>query len=284
MWVIDFFAGVLVIQNPSSLDSAQRWVTTVLAYLGGYGGLSVFLYFLLKKTLEKTVDSRFDERLEKVKHELQLEQEKMSIVYENQKDSFRKILVAAHSAIEAIEDNIAGEGDWRPISQKDVNAFSRVLSEESLFMDDPSDHALRLFYEIMSTAVPYEMEIPTNHQVWNAHNQMQFIAKRLAEHFRLRVGLSSSVQNPLSDVELLGACRLINQYQFPEYDLPTKGPLKIQESRTMPQLITLIRRNPELLKSELSRLRKATEKDPFFFEALAKADRYLQKVDTLKSP
>jgi hypothetical protein len=64
--------------------------------LGGYGGLSAILYLLLKKALEKTVDSRFDERLEKVKHDLQLEQEKMSVVYQNQKDSFRNILVAVH--------------------------------------------------------------------------------------------------------------------------------------------------------------------------------------------
>ena len=64
--------------------------------MGGYGGLSAILYLLLKKALEKTVDSRFDERLEKVKHDLQLEQEKMSVVYQNQKDSFRNILVAVH--------------------------------------------------------------------------------------------------------------------------------------------------------------------------------------------
>jgi len=54
---------------------------------------------LLKKTLEKTVDSRFEEKLEKVKQELRLEEEKkQSIVYEQQKDSFRRALMAMHTA------------------------------------------------------------------------------------------------------------------------------------------------------------------------------------------
>jgi hypothetical protein len=44
----------------------------------------------LKKAVEKLIDSRFDERLAKIKHELDLDQEKMSVVYENQKDSFRE--------------------------------------------------------------------------------------------------------------------------------------------------------------------------------------------------
>ncbi len=269
-----------MIQNPPNLDSAQRWVTTVLAYLGGYGGLSAVLYLLLRKALEKTVDSRFDERLEKVRHDLQLEQEKMSVVYQNQKDSFRNLLVAAHKGIAAIESRIGGDDDCRPISQGDVDAFSRVLAEESLFVDDDSDHALRLFREIMSTAVPYEMEIPTNQEVWRAYNQMNFVVERLAEHFRMRVGLTSSATRPLLDAELLGACRLINRFHFPKHDLPTKGSFRFQDGKTAAHYVSVARQNPALLKSELARLREATENDPFFFETLEKTERYLQRVGT----
>jgi hypothetical protein len=60
--------------------------------------------------------------------------------------------------MEAIEHSIAGEGDWRPIPQQSVDAFSRVMSQESLFMDGESDLALRLFREIMWKAVQYESE------------------------------------------------------------------------------------------------------------------------------
>jgi len=269
--------------NSATLDSISKLISNVLVYLGGVGAVGAFFYFLLKKTTEKIVDARFDERLEKVKHELQLEQQRMSVVYQNQKDSFREVLVAAHKAIEAIEQRIAGEDDWRPISQEDADAFSRVLWRESLFMDDPSDHALRLFREIMLTAVPFEMDVPTGNKVWWAYNQMNFIAERLAEHFRAKVGLPSTVTEPLLDVELLGACRLINRYHFPDHDLPTKGPLKVKENTTAAQLTAVARGTPKLLRAELEKLKEATEKDIFFSEVLTEANRYLHKLDTLKS-
>jgi hypothetical protein len=120
---------------------------SILASAVGSGGL---LYFLIKKSLEKTIDSRFDARLEKVKHDLQLEHQRMSVVYEHQKDSFRKVLMAMHNATGAIASNVEGEGgDWLPITDDAANAFSQVFAEESLFMDGRSDHALRLFRQIM---------------------------------------------------------------------------------------------------------------------------------------
>jgi hypothetical protein len=271
----------LVMENPQNLDAAQQWVTRILAYLGGYGGLAALLYLLLKKTLEKTIDSRFDERLEKVKHDLQLEQQKMSVVYENQKDSFRKILVAAHKGIEAIEDRISGEDDWQPISQKDVDAFSRVFAEETLFMDDDSDQAVRLFREIMSTAVPYQTEVPTNYEVWRAYNQMSFIAERLAEHFRIRVGLTKNATDPLLDVKLLEACCLINRHHFATHDLPTKSIFRFKDGQTVAPYVSAARQNPALLKAELMRLKNATEKDPFFFETFTRTERCLRKVESL---
>jgi hypothetical protein len=87
-------------EDPSNFALVQGWIKTALAYLGGFGGLSALLYILLKRALERTVDARFEERLTKIKHELELEQQKMSVVYQNQKDSFRNVLVGMHNAIE----------------------------------------------------------------------------------------------------------------------------------------------------------------------------------------
>jgi len=63
------------------------------------------LHRLLKKTLEKTVDSRFEEKLEKVKQGLRLEEKKQSIVYEQQKDSFRRALMAMHTAEQMLSNS-----------------------------------------------------------------------------------------------------------------------------------------------------------------------------------
>ncbi|MCU1299881.1 MAG: hypothetical protein JWQ87_165 [Candidatus Sulfotelmatobacter sp.] len=264
--------------NPSLLDSIMKWISAIFISAGGLGA---FLYFLLKKTLEKTVDSRFDARLEKIKHELQLEQQRMSIVYEHQKDSFRKILIAMHHAMEAIERNAEGEiGEWNPISEEDVKDFSRVLSEETLFMDSGSDHAVRLFRKIMWSAVRYEETYPSSDEVWRAYNQMHFVSDHLAEHFRIRVGLEPTGPDPLLDIELLGACRLINRLHFTEFGLPTKGPLEYQDNQSTGQLVAIAREQPDLLKSELSRLKDGIKSkySTFFFETLTEADRYLRKL------
>jgi hypothetical protein len=47
-----------------------------------------------------------------------------------------------------------------PISRKKVDAFSQVAAEEALFLDEGSDHALRLFEDIMWRATYYEETRP----------------------------------------------------------------------------------------------------------------------------
>jgi hypothetical protein len=257
----------------------QESVKTVLAYLGGFGGVSVLLYFTLKKALERSIDVHFDKRLARVRHDFELEQQRMSVVYQNQKDSFKNVLLAMHNAIEAIEREVDGDGDWGPISQKPLDNFSRVMSEEGLFMNEASDRALRLFREAMWRAVQYKDEIPTGDQVWQAYNQMNFIVKRLGQHFRIRVGLSPDVPDPLFDVEILGACRLINGYHFPAHQLPTKSVLKFDGNQDAAHHVASAHRNIEVLKTELERVISATKDDAAFFEVLTQAKRYLDEIN-----
>ena len=163
-------------ESSSIVDVLLKLVPLLVVLFSGLGG---FLYWLLQRTL----DSRFAERLAETTHQLRLEQERMSVVFAQQKDSFRKVLSAMHTAIRSIVQRIQGEGgDWFPITQKDADKFSSVASEETLLMDAGSDHAIVLFSRIMWTAVQYEMTRPTSDTVWHAHSQMTLIADRLAIH------------------------------------------------------------------------------------------------------
>jgi hypothetical protein len=189
--------------------------------------------------------------------------------------------VGMHNAMEAIEKEIAGEADWRPISQEHVEIFSRVMAQESLFLDAASDRGLRLFRDVTWEAVQYEDQIPSGGKVWRAHDRMKFIADRLAQHFRLRVGLAEGELDPLLDIDILGACRDINRYNFPNYKLPTGSPLKADEYRNTAELVMTARRNPAILKEELEKLKAATQNERFFSETTAQADRYLERIETL---
>ena len=88
--------------DPPSLGSIAEWFSAIRI---GASGIGVLLHCLLKKTLEKTVDSRFEEKLEKVKQGLRLEEKKQSIVYEQQKDSFRRALMAMHTAEQMLSNS-----------------------------------------------------------------------------------------------------------------------------------------------------------------------------------
>jgi hypothetical protein len=61
---------------------------------------------------------------------------------------------------------------------------------------------------------------------------MSFIADRLAQRFRTRVGLPEGEADPLLDLDVLAACRDINRYSFPDYKLPTRSPLSLTRTAT----------------------------------------------------
>jgi len=257
------------------------WVAEGLFVLGAVGSL---LYWLLKKALE----DQFAKRLERMKHELQTEAQKLSIVYEHQKDSFRSILAAMHKAIHTIEDNIEDAGgDWPGISSEDYDEFKRVIAEERLFIDARAERAISLFTSILWDAVNSARidHTPDTEEVRRSYNQLQLVAGRLAEYFRSRVGLVPESVDPLLDTELLGACRMINTYHFPSSSMPTSSELAYAEHQSPEELVSRARANSGLLRSELTALKVALEgKDTrkrIFHSALMQVERYLEHLGSV---
>jgi hypothetical protein len=291
--------------DPYTIGSIAKWLSAVGVTAGG---LSVFLYSLLKKTLDKTVDSRFDARLERVKHELELESKKQSIVYEQQKESFRKVLVAMHQAVSTMA---TATRDFRPSTRSTAEevlagagrAFSSVIAEECLFMDAGTDRCLRLFRDIMWDSVGFNdvgtqpASLSTDFafavSLDQAYDQMNFISDHLAEHFRARVGLVSSVSDPLLDVDLFGACRLARAKLKGGWFLKQKWGDRNSHAALS---VTRVRENPEGMKSDLENLRdkvlaeingidplESDLRSPGLFKTLDDVHWYLGRVQSLCS-
>lgn len=252
----------------------------IAGILVSVGGIGVVLYFILQKTLE----AHFARRLEQTKHDLQLEQQRMSIVYEHQKDSFRDVLVAMNRALKSVADNW-DDGEWSSVTHEVGEAFQEVVSQEGLFMDKDSDHALELFKQAIwsATSEPYSGP-PESDDVSRAHAQMTVITERMAEHFRIRVGLHSPDSKPLQSVYRLGAIVLINRFHFPEFDFPTKTSLTWKKDRrtdgkSIEELIAIAEHEPQLLRSELLRLKEAmVDRGGIFFKHIAEVELYLNKL------
>jgi hypothetical protein len=267
------------------LTEAASVLDRVLAVLVG-GGLGGFLFSLIQKTLEE----RSAKRLETTKHDLQLDRERKGVIFEHQRDSLRNVLLAMHEAIREIESNVDAPGDWRPIPIGPVDKFRSTVSQECLFLDDGSEHALDLFDTVMLKAVydPSFDLFGDDKDAWHSYKQMQLIADRVARHFRSRLGLSSDSQDHLQDVDLLEACRLIGDYRFADFKIADDSPLKFRKGQSASQIVAAARENQDLLGSELRRLKVAAKADDrggsFFFEIIAEIDRCLARLEQIKHP
>lgn len=250
----------------------------------GFDGIIIALISgLIYYFLNKKIESKFNKELESYKHKLELEHSKLSIVYENQKESFKKVIQAMHRAIKEIElkYNIEEEG-FDPIDEKAIDEFKKAFIEESLFLSEECEKALFLFANIMGEAVWWPQDdSPDDITIRRSWNQMLFISERIREYFRLEIGISSESAS-LFDVDVLGACRLINHFGFSEANFPTESILKIKKYQSTSELVTLAKENIEILESELVRFVDYLKSDPqdkqFFYEAFIEAERYLLEV------
>jgi hypothetical protein len=256
---------------------------SIVSFLATLSVLGPVLYWVLQKTLE----ANFAKRLEITKHELQIELQRLSIVYEHQKDSFRAILSAMHEAMSKIEDKIeeAG-GEWHGIPLKSFSQFKHRIAEERLFIDAKAERAISLFTNILWDAVELTSfdQTPDSDEIRRSYDQLELVAHRLAEYFRLRVGLVPESDDPLHDTELLEACRLINTINLPKAGMPTKTALAYAGHQSAEELVSLARSNKALLKSELERFRRGMEPNESgtkaFHAVIIKVDWYLKRLSS----
>jgi len=271
-------------------------VENMLAILGINGAILIAGFLALRWLVQRAIEAKIDvlkaqeieslkarlaQELESARHELQLEHSKLAIVYENQKNSFTRVIKAMYEVLKALEHKKEFEGPWRPIAEKEFEDFRRVIVEESLFVGSRCENALYLFLSIMGDATYWPPDPPpTDESVRRAYDQLSFLSDRISEFFRSRVGLSEE-SSPLLDAELLGACWLINHYCFAESGFPTESLLKIEDQSTL-ELIATAKKNVKVLREELTRFVRLISSKPnlrrVFFEAQSKAERYISVI------
>lgn len=208
--------------------------------------------------------------LERAKHSLKLEESRLTFVYENQRVSFTNVIRAMHTAITAIEKAFDyADEEWRPIDESVLAKFRVVRVSESLYTGSDGDRALMVFEALLSGCVPDRMDggpIESD-LIRDNRAQLAFIALRIQEFFRARLGIASG--DPLLDVFRLEAFSMINGIHLREDDFPTKGIFKRTDHLAPEETVALCRGNEAALADELSRLEAALKKDrhaSFFYK------------------
>ena len=266
----------------------------LLSLLGLNGTILLLAFVVMWWLLRKSVDAKIDilktreidvfkgdlaKELETTKHELKLEQAKLSIVYENQRDSFKTLIQTMYEAIEDLKQPF--DDEWTSIPHKYHDKFCQVVANEALFIGSEGERALDIFSRIYSLTIAYDPEEDLqNEELRRAYEQLCFISERIREYFRNRIGLQEE-KDPLRDVFILDSCIILNRYHFREIDFPTQDIFKIVRNQSPLELIKIVKENSTEFNNELSRLVKHCESSPELkstcFELIDRVKWYLNR-------
>jgi len=252
----------------------------------------IVMWWLLKRSVDAKIDiiksreidafkNDLAKELETIKHELTLEHAKQSIVYENQRDSFRGLIQGMYKAVEDLRQPF--DEPWTSICDKYYSEFRQLVAEEALFIGSEGKRALDIFCGIYASTISWDpVEDLQDEELRRAYEQMCFMSERIGEHFRNRIGLPGE-KDPLLDVFILDACIILNRYSFKEIGLPTQVIFKIVKDQSPLELIKIANEHSHEFIRELEMLAKYLESTPenktAWFELTDQVKWYLNRFN-----
>lgn len=225
--------------------------------------------------------SKYTKELDKIRHQFEIERNQLSIIHNNQKISFQRVIKSLQKSIKALEQGY--DQPWQPIPAKFYNELNEIVIEESLFLGAEGERALGIYLSFFEQSIYSPEDGPQDDkQLRIIYKYLVFIAEKIRVYFRNRIGLSEE-KKPLFDINLIAACLLINNIYISEIDLPTKTILKFHLDSSPLPLIDKVRKNLPILKMELVKFIKhvesSSEESNYHFEKLSDAYYYLKVID-----
>jgi len=250
----------------------------------------IVMWWLLKRSLNAKIEvikaNEIDafknvlaKELETTKHELKLEYAKQSIVYENQRDSFRGLIQGMYKAIEDLRQPF--DEPWTSIRDKYYGEFRQLVTEEALFIGSEGKRALDIFCGIYASTISWDpVEDLQDEELRRAYEQMCLISERIGEHFRSRIGLPGE-KDPLLDVFILDACIILNGDEFEEIQFPSQDIFKLVKDQSPVELIKIANGHSHELITDLQMLAEYLESTPerrrILYELLDQVKWYLNR-------
>jgi len=228
--------------------------------------------------------AKYSKELDEIKHRFQLEQQRLSIVYENQKNSFKRIIDVMYDTTASIVPYDYDQ-PWETLEHDKFKKFNKVINEESLFIDENAVLALKFLVYILSDAIYYpgEGERPTDNELGKIYMKSNFVSEAIREYFKVKVGLEGE-KDPLNDVYMLEACDILNNRFMLSGDIFTQEKVLImKENETFESFMLNVNNNSSILKKELTRFIEEIEKKEeigiYKYRYLIKAKKYLKKIN-----
>lgn len=211
-----------------------------------------------KDTEIEMLKSQSSRDTEVLKKELELEQIKTKMIFDSQKDSFRKIIGAMERIIAKLSQYWdPDEGDYkRLLSEVEYWELRSGIIEETLYLSPQCARVIDEFFRSLQSFVDWGLVEERSSADWlrNRHNELAFIFEDILDYFRAEIGLIKN-DKPLYRTQLLIAINLINHAHFQRYNFPTTLLYFKSKDKTINERIVLAERHNKALLDELNRLK-----------------------------
>ncbi|MBI4002111.1 MAG: hypothetical protein HY348_10040 [Nitrospira defluvii] len=219
-----------------------------------------------------------DFRIEKIKHEYELNKLRTSLFFDHQREAFNALL-------EAILDlnnkwNQIGRDPDGFISEAAPHAeyhrLRNLCYKKQLFLDDDCMAALELLSEILESSFPFEDGEGKLHDrdTRAAYDKAQYLQPRIASILQGKIGVIKD-RTAKREIAILGAVLILNNYCFAEIGLPVKGHLKLLNEDDAGDIVSKGDEHFEELLAKLKEFQFYLRKKGCFDEAALKVSRFL---------
>ena len=163
--------------------------------------------------------AKYAKELDNIRHQFEIERNQLSIIHENQKNSFQRVITSLYKSIKILEQEY--DEEWYPVSGKHYEELKQVIIEESLFLGNEGERALNIYLSLFNRAVSFpDFDYQGDVFLRRIHGYLIYTSEVIREFFRKRIGLSDN-HNPLIDIFLLDVSIMLNEINQRDLDLKT---------------------------------------------------------------
>ena len=210
-------------------------------------GIITGLFALATAYLKHSLGKKLNEMTE----ELKRKHTQFEIVYQEQKESFKRLIRAMNEVLASVHQ---GEPPWTFISRLPQ---ARTIREELLFVENPGKESLNLFLTIAYEAV--NGEEAHSHGAYEAHDiiesvydQLDFLSESIFNFFQHKMGLIEQ-ETLMTDVHLLRICRFFAAHHaFKKSNYASKLELRIGSYLSPMDLVRTAKENLNAFRAALS--------------------------------
>ncbi len=137
------------------LENIYQVAFIMLTSVGGAGliiaALSAWLGKVWANRILESDKAKYAQELDKIRHQFQIELNQLSIIHENQRSSFQRLIKALRTSILSLQQEY--DEEWRPLDQNDYDSLKEVIIEESIFLGSEGEKALNVYLNFLGQAV-----------------------------------------------------------------------------------------------------------------------------------